>query len=500
MRLTDLKRPRIYLPIALTLILIGACAVVFHPAFQRKMLLDQVGPLVDSLEIGHILLTPWSLDLSNLVVGYRGGHLRVGEASLKFCLSCLLLRNANLKAVLLRDVEVDLAAFEPPQQQEAAPPTGLFPGVLASLEHGLSYTLGGVLVDAVVRLPKHQSMLVRLQGGGIGPEASGNIGVAVSFHTGAGQDHIDLNGELSLDQLTRGRFRAVEATLDITAFLADLPATESVHLKLAIAPAASPAGAQDQAAEHGVAARYTPERVQLSLQQDDSEGNNRSTLDLQAAYDGNSGGFEGDYRVTANDRWVRPYLRDAVLPPTQEVLTGHLNFDVADFTGDITVLSDLLVRDLRATAANQRLPDRLRLANNFRLSLLADRQLRVETLDADVSDDDKHQPLSAKLPADLDIPLDDIKGFLKRENTLLEFELPGVPLAWFDVLLPDQDITRGNLTAAFRVTTDAKSAIHLKPLKALKVTGLTLRQHDQPLVEDPPRFQRRSEKPWKDLC
>ena len=83
MQLSDLKRPRVYLPLAVALLLIGACAVVFQPALQRKVLLDQVGPLVDSMEVDYVHVTPWSLDVSGLSVAYRGAKLRVAQAALR---------------------------------------------------------------------------------------------------------------------------------------------------------------------------------------------------------------------------------------------------------------------------------------------------------------------------------------------------------------------------------------------------------------------------------
>ena len=58
-----------------------------------------------------------------------------------------------------------------------------------------------------------------------------------------------------------------------------------------------------------------------------------------------------------------------------------------------------------------------------------------------------------------------------------------MPLAWFDFLLPDQEITGGRLTGAFRITTDTSSAIHLKPVRPLEITGLTLLQGDAVVLD-----------------
>jgi hypothetical protein len=155
-----------------------------------------------------------------------------------------------------------------------------------------------------------------------------------------------------------------------------------------------------------------------------------------------------------------------------------------DLTGNMTVTSDLAVNEIREVHPHEGLPEGLQLRNNFRVSLLPGRQLRIETLDTTVVDDANQERLASKLPADLQIPMDDISGFLHRENTLLEFSLPALPLVWFNALLPDYEITGGTLKAAFKVTTDANAAIHVTPVKPLQITGLTVKQQDKPLVED----------------
>jgi len=483
MHLAILKQPRFYLPATLALILGVVSAVVFHPAFQRKMLLDHIGPLVDSLEIGYIHFTPWSLDLENVSLGYRGGHFSVGEGTLRYCLSSLLLMNLNIKTLALKDVSIDLEQFNPPEtaEKEGGEP---FSGVLASLEHGLGYILQEVMIDAAVHLPDKRALTARISGGGIKPEAGGAVTVALRFDTGNGNDHIKVDGSLDLVQLRRGRFATVETALAIQASLEKLPETERVNLNLTITPSQAAADREEslRSAEDDVKPRYNPESLHFALRLPDTKGGIRSALDLEGVYDGNSGGIEGGYRVTANERLVQPYIKD-VIPPSAEVLTGEYRLDTATLTGDMTVTSDLLVKEIREVKADASLPDMLQLRNNFRVSLLPGMQLRVETLDTAVSDNADNKPLATRLPGDLHIPMDDFAAFLRQENTLLEFELPGVPLVWFNVFLPDYQITDGVLKAAFEVATDASGAIHIKPVKPLKVNGLSLRQQDKSLIE-----------------
>ncbi|HYQ70662.1 MAG TPA: hypothetical protein VET88_01910, partial [Gammaproteobacteria bacterium] len=480
MQFINLKRPRFFIPASIVLVLAITATVVFHPGFQKKMLLDHVGPLLDSLQIEHVHLTPWSLELSDVVIDYAGGHFRIGKASLRFCLSSLLLLQLNIKQFLLQDVLIDVAEFHPPPS-EPVDESGIFPGVLAVLEHGLGYRLQELDVATEVILPGQQSLLANVTGGDIRPDGKGAIQLDVRFNTGKGEDHILVNGTLALDQLSRGRFAAIETGFDIQAALTELPQNEHLNINLAVTPAVL--DKEQLAIIEGGEVPYAQETVQLRVQQNDTEGNNRAVLDLAGTYDGNAGDFNGSYRVTANERLIQPYLRDKVMPPTEEVLKGAIDFNIADLTGDVTVISDLLVTDLREASASHKVPELLTLKNNFRLSLLPGRQLRIFTLDAGLSDEGENQPLAASLPADLHIPLDDIGGFLQQENTLLEFEIPGVPLAWFDVFLPEQEITGGRLTGAFRITTDTSSSIHLKPSRPLEITGLTILQGDAVLLD-----------------
>jgi len=162
--------------------------------------------------------------------------------------------------------------------------------------------------------------------------------------TGLGSSDEETDGELALEQLSRGRFSAIEAVLDLQAVLADLPEPEHVNINLGVTPAVLD---KDQLAsiDGGEAPRYSQELLHFSVQQNDADGNNRSLLELGGSYDGNGGDFTGAYRVTANERLVQRYLKDKVVPSTEEVLQGAIDFNIADLTGDITVISDLLLTD-----------------------------------------------------------------------------------------------------------------------------------------------------------
>jgi hypothetical protein len=58
MKLRSLKRPRNAIALALVVLLLMVTGTLFHPAFQRKMVLDHVAPLMDSLSLESIHITP----------------------------------------------------------------------------------------------------------------------------------------------------------------------------------------------------------------------------------------------------------------------------------------------------------------------------------------------------------------------------------------------------------------------------------------------------------
>ncbi|MGB5715865.1 MAG: hypothetical protein WBN81_02095, partial [Gammaproteobacteria bacterium] len=430
MQLADLKRPRFYIPIGLLLVLAVLSALVFNPGFQKKMLLKYAGPLVDSLQLEYVHFTPWSVRLNKVAVEYEGGHFELEQGTLRYCLSSLLLLNAKIKTLALKDVSIDVSEFNPPEKEQPES-DGIFPGVLASLRHGLSYTLQEVAVNADVFLPGQQSVSASVTGGGVRPKTTGSINIKAHYHTGKEDELVALDGSLVLDQLTRGRFNAIETRLDIDAVLAGLPEAESTSVKLRVTPATLTESEQLAAEANEETPEYTPETWQLENVQLDSDGNQRSELTLEGRYDGNSGVFDGGYRITANERLVQRYVKNTVIPPAEEALSGDLLFNLADTTGDITVVSNLLVNQIKETHSNENLPEVLRLENNFRLSLLPGMRLRVETIYSGMTDEGTTRPLSSSLPEDLDIPLQDIDAFMHQENTLLAFELPEVPLAWF---------------------------------------------------------------------
>lgn len=80
------RRPRRrHLLVALVVLLVGvALAWVFRPSVQRAFLLERLAPLVDSVTLDYVRLTPWSAHVEGLDLRAGGGHYRVAELDLGF--------------------------------------------------------------------------------------------------------------------------------------------------------------------------------------------------------------------------------------------------------------------------------------------------------------------------------------------------------------------------------------------------------------------------------
>ena len=66
MNVHTFKRPRVYIPTALVVLLIIIMLIIFNASFQKNLLLKYAGQEMDSLSVDHIHLTPWSIQIENL--------------------------------------------------------------------------------------------------------------------------------------------------------------------------------------------------------------------------------------------------------------------------------------------------------------------------------------------------------------------------------------------------------------------------------------------------
>ena len=481
MNVHTFKRSRVYIPTALVVLLIIIMLIIFNASFQKNLLLKYAGQEMDSLSVDHIHLTPWSIQIENLQAGYQGSKFSIQQGSIKYCISSLLLFNLNIKEIIFKNIDIDISQFEPPTSEEESP-SGIFPGVFALLDHGLGYQLDTIEIDSVVKLPANQSVNLEVTGGGIQPKQVGVIETNAEFYTGVENEIISINNKLLLDQHEGGQFLLLENVLDVDVALQALPQTESVSITFAATLGELTDVLKTSCKEKQVNC-FTPEDYSIVIKVDNEAGKNRSLVTVNGNYNGNDGWYRGNYKLTANELLVQPYLGKNKIPLARENLSGEFNLQLNEFIGDITFVSDLQLSDLQEVAHNDKVPQLLELKNSIHLYLLPDNKLRIVEFDADVTDDAEIRPLAAGIPSEMDIPLDDIESFLSQDHTLLEFELPEIPIAWLDFLTPDYEITDGRLRGRFEVSTDQASTIHLKPLEPLVLSNLTVLQGGNILID-----------------
>ena len=321
------SRRRRYLLVALALALVVLLVIGFNPSFQKKMLLDRIDPYVDSARIEYVHLTPWSLRLENAAVEYQGGIFELDTADLRFGLMSLVLRKLKVRQLHVQGVRLDLVQFQSPDEAPALDESvaAPFPGLLASLDRGFGYVLDRVAIDATVRLPGEKTVTARIGGGGIQPDTTGALDLDVRFDSGDADEHVDVGGEIRIEQLRRGRFGAIASDLTILVRLPSLPQSESAAVRLSISPAAPGDSPSAAATPETDRPRLTPEAIRLSLRSLTAAGDDRAALTLDGIYNGNDGGFAGAYRVTASETLVQPYAAGRVIAPIDQQLSGELS-------------------------------------------------------------------------------------------------------------------------------------------------------------------------------
>lgn len=480
MQFKRFKSPFVFIPLSLLILIIICLIVLFNPVFQKNMLLKYAEPYTDALSIDKVHLTPWSLKLVNLNAEYQGSHLLLEESEIRFCITDFLFKKINVKKIEVKQLLVNLEnqQTQAEQVEEKAP----FPGVLNLINQGFGYVLGAVFVEAQINLPDQQKLYLNMQGGEVAPEQEGKLTTTLKFETGKNEDHIVINNQLLLDQLSQGKFNKIESLIDLQLFLADLPIDEQIKLQAIITPIETTKTVINGEKEKQIEVQNDNITIQLNLDQED--GTERSIINLQAVYDTITENINGNYQLTANEKLIQPYIPDQKLPTSVQTLQGNFNYLLANNTGDVTILGELQLDKLQSEVDSQKVPDFLKIKNNFRISMLPDNQLKISVLEAGIVDDAAKDSLLAHSPQEMTVPLNDIDAFLAQDNTLLEIDVPKIPLVWFDFLIPDYEITDGYFSTAFKISTKSDSSIHLESLKPLIVDSFAMLQAGDIVAEN----------------
>ncbi|MGE3771519.1 MAG: hypothetical protein AB7I32_01240 [Gammaproteobacteria bacterium] len=461
-----------------------ALAALFNPSLQQRVLLPKLLPLareagVETLEVEHLRLTPWSLELRGLHLDYRGLELRLGEAELVFNPFGLLTDTIVVHELRVPDLAVDLTRF-----RSGPPSTTPFAGVISMLDQGYGLALYDVDVAADVTLDAARRLQASLRGDGVRPHVPGALELGLHYDDGVQQ--LDADGRLKLDQLSQGRFR--ELALDAQATLAApaLPAPERLSLTLAVMPAPGTGHLRALIRERrlrGETLSPAPESLQLALQPLDAAGAPRARFEFDGLYRGDQGSLRGRYTLTAGNALVASYLGAQPLPTFALEAEGELGVQTMSGAIDLTLAATTRLTELaKVLGDNPALPPALVLHSGTTLALHGER-LALTRFDHALMDESRATPvLALALQPPLVVDLAAPAALLDTPRALGTLALSAVPVPWANGLLQGQTLTGGELSAAFELAVGEERQLQLLPLQALTLGEVAVEAGEDVLV------------------
>jgi hypothetical protein len=362
----------------------------------------------------------------------------------------------------------------------APPSTAPFPGLLNVLDAGYGVALSGVDVAAVVILPDGQRATLAVRGGGVRPHVSGALDYSLALVRDDGQ--IDARGTLTIEQLSRGRFRRVQTAADVSVSLPALPGTERLALTLEVTPAPGTGRARYLARKARGTQAPPPETMVLTLRSVDQQHASRALIDFNGLYRGADGSLRGRYTLTANQALVTPFTGPQPLPDF--ALNGQGEFGVETVSGALDLSFDAAtdVTQLgRVLGANPALPGTLTLHSGATLALHGDRLVLTRLVNT-LTEPGQRSRVALEMQAPLLIDLADPAALLASPRVFGTLAIADLPLPWINGLLDGQQLEGGTLSAGFEMASDDKSRLQLLPLQKLLLGDVAVKAGDDVLA------------------
>ena len=461
-------------------LLVGLSAALLDPARQKRLLLQQLAPRVEHIDLDYVRLTPWSVDLRGLKLTAHGARLEVARLQVGINPLRLLGDTLSVRRLKLKHAVLDLESFVAPPADPAALP---FPGLLAALDLGYGLALGPVSAALEVRLPAARVVSLTLGGGGLRPHQTGTLTFDLQAVLGPAQ-RVHSAGTLSVEQLSSGAFRALQSAGTVELQWPGLAAPERLGFTLGLQP--EPGGGAPRAryrlaraaravgASAGLLVPPAPEVLSVTLRSLSASSQERAKLSLNGVYVGASGSLRGDFQLLANELLGAPYAGAAALPSASNHAAGTFAYAGPSGTFELDVTNDLKLGELaRVLGTNPALPGSLNLHSAITLAGQA-RRVVVTRFEHTVSPDAAPPVLLLRANSPLTLDPAQPARLLAAPATLGVVEVAGLPLPWLNGLLGELALSAGTLRGGFEVAADAQQRLLVTPVAPLLAGPATL--------------------------
>ncbi len=461
-------------------LLVGAVMYTFRPSVQRAFVLRNIAPMVDSLAVDYLRLTPWSLVARGLDVGFKGGRYHIGEFAVGFNPLALFVDTVAIRYLIVQHTELDLRGLA-----ESPAATVPFPGLFPTLNHGYAVALAGVDAELDLRLKGDQKVMVHLSGGNLRPHLTGELGIALRVAAGKAID-VEAKGILKLSQLSQGRIRFLKAKLLSDFIPPGFTNAEHVELRLKVSP---PPGLEGDAYrkrfrkldDGSEVLLPNPESVSLDVRVGEKKLR-RGRFTLNGFYRGEDGVLSAGYRLVGNEGLIAPYVASKTLPTLESEARGAVQIDTLRAAGLVSLESTLALGALdRVVGSGDGLPARLVL--QARTSITFDPQhLNLGQFKLSLADAPVTPRFSMQLVAPVEVNLSSPLSILATPRPLANITVGPLPLTWLNGVVAGAQFG-GELAGQYELRVDEHARFSLAGAGLTRLTGLRVVQQGQILAE-----------------
>ena len=464
--------------LAAAFVLFVALGILFVPGVQKKIVLAQAQKFTDSFEVDYVRLLPWSLTIDGLQVSVPAADASIESIRLGFCPTKMLWRVIHLGRLEVHGARLTI---KPTDSHE---PSTRFPGLFASLDSGYGISVETIDVDAELTLPDTSVIKLELPQGQLLVGDSAPIDFKLEVDAAAQNMRANSAGSITVSQNESRQFTSIDTSLSLEIQRGENTSSSAgeraILQTIALAIDARltpwletlPASADTEHDELvpreviiGDEARLTVE-IPGSMQQGVTLSSN---LQFHAA----DYGVAGDYELGVAAEWLEQLIANKSAPLMAESGQGRFKFDIEpqnlsfDYAGDtrFTTLERLLNQ-------NPALPESLEFNKAFAIS--SDfKNVLLEKLQTGLTTGGETSILTLELSEPIALNISEPLTLLDSERTIAQFELVQIPVEWLDGVVPEGNLTEGNVSGRFTLETK-EGELRLLPSEPLAISATTI--------------------------